>query len=607
MASGSFKGGIYGDHYRLRVDWSSESNIAGNYSTCYFDYTLEQDEWYDLYIGARTNSLKADSSNYSWSSVAVGNGGNTTTNLGSSEVKIYHNEDGKKTAKIEVRFNIGAWLNGVYYDVISAESNIVLDQIHRTSSAQFENVFTIGDTVDITISRENDFFKHKLLAVIGQSETEIANNVETSYSWETGTWSDGLFWTQSASGQENVYGSLRVQTFYNDSYVGYKDFSFTARVPSEYEGEPVSPSVECVLSPDNKNFPESARDVYIKSRSKIKADFSGSFYNSSIGLGEYTILVGGIKLFSSSDPIFSSNEFIDVSGDSVEVVCSVVDHSGRRAETTKTISVLNYTVPVVEINSCDRAIYNEDTGTFEKNKLGERIQIVASLVPGTGYTSEKITLKYEISSGGTVIASGTMNSGVACVPEISFDKSEPFAVKVWATDVFGDGNSVSAVVPVAKPVFHAPTGGNGFALGMFSKNDGSFRCAYQMKGVLLKEIRTVNFLGADLKAVFTRFGNVTSLTMHGSFLESPAVPVSGSISIEIPEGFEADEDQITGENTVFPLVGRGGYETTDIGSVMITAQNQIKVYYRLADLYTYKDWTIGASVFWFNGDVNTEE
>lgn len=604
MATGTFSGGIYGYHYRLRVDWSSEPVVSGNYSKCVFDYYLEQDQYYDLAIGARTNSISVDGAQTEWSSGAVSNGGNVTTYLGSSKINIYHSADGTKTAKIKAVFNIGATLNGVYYGSIEASSDIELDKIHRTSTAQLKNPFTIGEKVDISIIKENESFRHKLLAVIGNVETEIANGVNDSYEWDTGTWAEGNFWVHASTGLSSVYGSVRVQTFLDGVYIGYKDVSFTAKVPEEYNGESIYPSVECSLSADNSaSFPESIKNVLVKSRSKLKVDFTGSFYNSSIGIGEYSVQVDGMQKFSSKEPVFSSNEFINVSGESINVVCSLTDKSGRKVDISKTISVMDYTTPVVTINSCDRAIYNEDSGEFEKNRLGERIVIVAGLVPKTGYTAEKISLHYEVSGGGVVIANGELYSGVACVPEISFSRSEPYSVKVWASDVFGDGPSVSAPVSVAEPVFHAPKGGNGFALGMFSKSDGIFRSAYPMNGVITKKIETVNFLGANLKAVFTRFGNVTSLTLSGRFDESPNSTGTGATTITIPSGFEADEDQVTGENTVFPLIARGSHVTEDVGSVMISEKNQIRIFYSVSFA---KDWTIGASLFWFNEDVKKE-
>ena len=315
MAIGSFKGGIYGDHYRLRVDWSSSPNIAGNYSEVKFNYYLEQDKYYDLYIGSRSNSTTIDGTPHTWTSNAIQSVGDTSILLGSTEAIINHDEDGTKTSSVEVRFNINATLAGVYYGYILSKGEITLDPIQRASSLRFSSVFEVGEKIGIAIEKKNTDSKHRLSAVIGTEEIEIEKEVDSFSYWSTGTWADGKFWSLSSSGQETVYGSLRVQTFYDGVYVGYKDYPFTAKIPNEYNGESVAPSVQCVLSAENsENFPENIRDVFVKSRSKIRADFAGSFYNSSIGLGEYSVRVDGMTAVSSKETTFSSLEYLNVAG-----------------------------------------------------------------------------------------------------------------------------------------------------------------------------------------------------------------------------------------------------------------------------------------------------
>lgn len=119
--SGSFAGGINGNHYRLRVDWEAEQDIAGNYSTVTCRMYLEQDRYYSLNIGTRSNSTTIDGVALGYTSSAINNDGGTTVSLGTVSRTVPHEPDGSKTISLSSSFYINATIKGVKYNYINAD------------------------------------------------------------------------------------------------------------------------------------------------------------------------------------------------------------------------------------------------------------------------------------------------------------------------------------------------------------------------------------------------------------------------------------------------------------------------------------------------------
>lgn len=133
MASGSFSGVYKG--FTFRTDWSSTSNIAGNYSTITCNHYLVIGQYYSLYINGRTNYCTVNGETKSFSSPAISAGSATTIHLGSTSYTVYHNADGKKSVSASATFYIQATIAGTYVDSISSSGTMTLDNIPRYATS----------------------------------------------------------------------------------------------------------------------------------------------------------------------------------------------------------------------------------------------------------------------------------------------------------------------------------------------------------------------------------------------------------------------------------------------------------------------------------------
>jgi hypothetical protein len=133
MASGSFSGSYKG--FTLKTSWTSEKNIAGNYSTITCTHYLICAQYYSLYINGRTNSCTVNGEKKEFSSSAISVEGSKTITLGTTTYKVYHNTDGKKSVSASTVFNIQATIVDTYVGSITASGTMVLDNIPRYATS----------------------------------------------------------------------------------------------------------------------------------------------------------------------------------------------------------------------------------------------------------------------------------------------------------------------------------------------------------------------------------------------------------------------------------------------------------------------------------------
>lgn len=135
MASGSFQGSIYSNHYRLIVEWTSTANVSNNQSSVVATVKLQMDSSYSLYVGSRTVTVNINGTNRTFTAPSISSGGGQTITLGTcSAVTVTHDSDGTKSITITVTYPIQATLSGTYYSQIVASKTVALDNIPRQAT-----------------------------------------------------------------------------------------------------------------------------------------------------------------------------------------------------------------------------------------------------------------------------------------------------------------------------------------------------------------------------------------------------------------------------------------------------------------------------------------
>ena len=203
MASGRIYGSVTSnkEKFNFFLDWSSEINVEGNYSTVsvktYWSPKSGYSYWDFDTSGTRKASITINGNTYSitkrfytgndWSN---GNPYQIMTHA----VKVYHNDDGTKSITISARANGRAADSTTSYgpssstassgDCVVPSTTITLDTIPRTSAVSCSTA-NIGENPTITITRAADSFTHTLRYEYGSfSDTIVEKTTSTSYtSW----------------------------------------------------------------------------------------------------------------------------------------------------------------------------------------------------------------------------------------------------------------------------------------------------------------------------------------------------------------------------------------------------------------------------------------
>jgi hypothetical protein len=428
--------------------------------------------------------------------------------MGSITFTVPHDYDGSKRINVSAGFT-----NDVSPSSGSATGTVELSTIPRASSLDFTDEFSVGDTVTFAVNRAVDTFTHKLYLQYGAQQYLVAEGITDSYEWDSGAWDGGKIWevAKDTSPGESVFGMFFFYTFNGTKNIGYKSYPFTAYVPESYKGEPVVPVLSVVVSPDNVRLPLDPvlADNYISTKSLLKADFAGSTYNTAIGFGSFEIGITGGQTrateTNASKTIVTSKQSIMETG-AKEVYCILTDKSGRKVTKTFPIGIEPYAAPSVaqyDTSPFCQRVKKDDNGIWQPNKRGEAILIKAKRSYESLEGANKCELLYDIYDDNGESIYGelqyakdeegndmTFDSAddyadfVVGGSDYTFDMSKTYSVALYARDLTGEEGRITASVPVATPTFHAPRGGNGFALGMTygeteeGKEEGRFLSNY---------------------------------------------------------------------------------------------------------------------------------
>lgn len=220
-------------------------------------------------------------------------------------------------------------------------------------------------------------------------------------------------------------GTIYCDTYSGSTLLGTKSVSITLTVPGSVV--PSAGTLSAALAEDT-----SGTGLYVKGMGKAKLTLSGASgaYGSSIT--SYTITGGG---WSATNGALTTGTL--ASAGNITFMATVTDSRGRKASTTRTISVIDYTKPgvaVCDVYRCDADGNRKKAGTYFA------VEINASYSAITGNTLS-ITARYKKqseSSYGT--AANVTNNGKTVIGGGNIGASTTYDVLVTVADKY---NSLS--------------------------------------------------------------------------------------------------------------------------------------------------------------------
>lgn len=274
----------------------------------------------------------------------------------------------------------------------------------------------MGKSVTINTPAVNNAYRHTLRYAFGSASGTIATGIASSVSWTPPVSLANQIPSATAGS-----GTIYCDTYSGSTLLGTKSVSITLTVPGSVV--PSAGRLSAALAEDT-----SGTGLYVKGMGKAKLTLSGASgaYGSSIT--SYTITGGG---WTATNSALTTGTL--ASAGNITFTATVTDSRGRKASTTRTISVIDYTKPgvaVCDVYRCDADGNRKKAGTYFA------VEINASYSAITGNILN-ITARYKKqseSSYGT--AMNVTNNGKTVIGGGSIGASTTYDVLVTVADKY---------------------------------------------------------------------------------------------------------------------------------------------------------------------------
>lgn len=274
----------------------------------------------------------------------------------------------------------------------------------------------MGKSVTINTPAVNNAYRHTLRYSFGSASGTIATGIASSVSWTL-----PVSLANQIPSATTGSGTIYCDTYSGSTLLGTKSVSITLTVPGSVV--PSAGTLSATLAEDT-----SGTGLYVKGMGKAKLTLSGASgaYGSSIT--SYTITGGG---WTTTNSALTTGTL--ASAGNITFTATVTDSRGRKASTTRTISVIDYTKPgvaVCDVYRCDADGNRKKAGTYFA------VEINASYSAITGNILN-ITARYKKqseSSYGT--AMNVTNNGKTVIGGESIGASTTYDVLVTVADKY---------------------------------------------------------------------------------------------------------------------------------------------------------------------------
>ncbi len=274
----------------------------------------------------------------------------------------------------------------------------------------------MGKAVTINTPAVNNAYRHTLRYAFGGASGTIATGIASSVSWTPPVSLANQIPSATAGS-----GTIYCDTYSGSTLLGTKSVSITLTVPGSVV--PSAGTLSAALAEDT-----SGTGLYVKGMGKAKLTLSGASgaYGSSIT--SYTITGGG---WTATNGALTTGTL--ASAGNITFTATVTDSRGRKASTTRTISVIDYIKPgvaVCDVYRCDADGNRKKAGTYFA------VEINASYSAITGNTLS-ITARYKKqseSSYGT--AANVTNNGKTVIGGGNIGASTTYDVLVTVADKY---------------------------------------------------------------------------------------------------------------------------------------------------------------------------
>ena len=461
----------YSNGSAIKIVYSYTQNVSKNQSTVTMTLYVHRDSYgpswntkCDAYIQLDGSKVMTYDGSF--------NIGTSWVKIGSTVSKtVTHNADGTKTISLKGFFDSLGLTSKL--DDLTVSGNVTLKTIPRASSISSISGSTIGSPVTVNISREVSSFTHKVYYSFGETKDYLlGSSVGTSLTF-TPSMNDCKYIPNSTKGT----AAIRVDTYNGSTKIGSTSKNFTLNVPASvvptFSGIEFTPAVSDVPADWG---------IYVRTKSKVTAKITGAagVYGSTIK--SYLISGGGYSGTAAS----LTTGYLNTAG-TVTFTAKITDSRGRTATKTASITVTDYTPPVLSSVAgfrCDSAGTEQDDGNY----ISLTAIFSGSTLDGKNPISGEYRYKAE---GGDWSGFSPLVSGGPAVFAATGDVT--FTVQVQVSDTFS-GFTQDIVVNSIRFIMDFRAGGTGIAFGKAAEYDDTLDCNWE--GHFRKNVRIDGALGA---------------------------------------------------------------------------------------------------------------
>lgn len=384
------------------------------------------------------------------------NTGKTTSgscNLYTKKLNITHASDGTKTLKVSASYT-----SGVKSGTVAASASKALTTIPRKSTLSVANG-TLGTSQTLTVTRQSTSFTHTITYTCGSASGTICTKSTSASIPFTPPLSLA---SQNTTG-ESVSIQYTITTYNGSTSVGSTRYTKTCSIPAS-----VKPSCSVAVS-DPTGYADRFGG-YIKGVSKFKVVVTPTTAQGS-PIASYSTTANGATYAAAS---FTTG-VLKYSG-TLTVSTTVKDKRGRSGLASTSLTVLNYTQPVVDKLTVKRC--NSD-GT--ENDKGEHVLVTfsATVTSLNSKNTAEYTLRYKKSTEAETAFSKvpmTDYNNVYSVSDATFifpaDSGSSYYVELLVSDAFYSGNNAIKRATSASTAFtllHFGADGTSLAIGKIAE------------------------------------------------------------------------------------------------------------------------------------------
>lgn len=521
--------------YRLQIAWSVGSqSVANNTSSVTVKVQLvSTGSSYTINSSAsKSGSLTINGTKYTFSFTASLSGNQTKT-LFTKTVTVSHNSDGSKSCSFSATCGINVTLSGTYYGNVTASGSGTFNTIARASSISSvtSSVSVTGsNAVTVNIGRKSDSFAHTVVFSFG-SYSNSTTGVATSTSYTI-----PQSWLNAIPNATSGTAKVTVTTYSGSTKIGSAvSKNFTVTVPSS-----VVPTISSVAVADTVTAVYDFFGNMVQNKSKPKFTIKAAGALSSTIKTYKTVFES--KSYSGATPTAG---VITGSG-TVSAKITVTDSRGRSASTTKTWTVLPYTVPKIISFQGFRSL-SDGVENYEGAYLNAAVNFSISPVSQKNTAAYMLEYKLQSATAWTNLTSGAvyaLNDNIISASGI-FGLDNSYDVRLSVTDHFTTVRSIIEI-PTAFTLLDFNASGRGVAFGKVSEMDG-IEFALPTVFSHAETPSSVIYLqdGQDLNDVLEPgFYTVPTTAISGTLLNKPYTGTSTGSLIVLREGNGLQKAQI---------------------------------------------------------------